>query len=119
VAIDADRDPLAEPVIDWQAMWSTDGSIVGVWVADVPGSTWGRLVVHALDQQERVGLIKDAVVSATLAQRGFTLGLNRVAWVAPTDGDPDGELRVRTWGSDGEGGLRLRPADVNEVVPAF
>jgi hypothetical protein len=119
LAIDADRDPLAEPVIDWQAMWSTDGSIVGVWVADVPGSTWGRLVVHALDQQERVGLIEDAVVSATLAQRGFTLGLNRVAWVAPTDGDPDGELRVRTWGSDGEGGLRLRPADVNEVVPAF
>jgi hypothetical protein len=119
VAVERDRDAAEEPVIDWHAQWSGDGTVVGIWIADVPGSTWGQLTVRALDRTVPLALHDDAVVDPTLAQRGFTLGLSRVAWVAPTDGNPDGELRIRTWGSDGEGGLRLRPPDVNELVPAF
>jgi hypothetical protein len=45
--------------------------------------------------------------------------LNRVAWVAPSNDNPDGELRVRTWGIDGTGDLVLLPARLEEVVPAF
>ncbi|HYI21878.1 MAG TPA: zf-HC2 domain-containing protein [Candidatus Limnocylindrales bacterium] len=111
VAVDRDRDTRNEPVIDWQAQWSADGEVLGIWIADVPGSTWGRLIVRALDRTESVALRADSVVEPTLAQRGFTLGVDRVAWVAPTDSNPEGELRIRTWGSDGEGGLRLHPGD--------
>ena len=119
VAVDRDRDTRNEPVIDWQAQWSSEGDVLGIWIADVPGSTWGRLIVRAVDRTDSAALRTEAVVDPTLAQRGFTLGVDRVAWVAPTDSDPDGELRIRTWGSDGEGGLRLQPRDVNEVVPDF
>ena len=54
----------------------------------------------------------------TLARRGFSLGQNRVAWVGPSEDNIDGELRIRTWGSDGVGGLRLKAPGQEEVVPA-
>jgi len=92
--------------------------VLGVWVADVPGSSWGRLVVTAIDAVT-ADRAAQPLLSPTLARRGFTLGLSRVAWVAPSEDNPDGELRIRTWSSDGVGGLRFRPHDVEEVVPAF
>ncbi len=79
VAVDRDRDTLTEPVIDWQAQWSADGEMIGIWIADVPGSTWGRLIVRALDRTELVALRSGAVVEPTLAQRAFSLGVDRVA----------------------------------------
>ncbi len=119
VPIDPERDPAVQPVIDWQARWSTDGQVLGVWVADVPGSTWGLLEVRTLTAPDAARLHDDPLLAATLARRGFTLGLSRVAWVAPQDSNPDGELRIQTWGSDGVGGLFLRSLDLQEVVPAF
>jgi anti-sigma factor RsiW len=116
--IDPERDPLSAPVIDWQVRWSSDGQVLGVWVADVPGSSWGRLVVSAIDAAT-ADRAAQPLLSPTLARRGFTLGLSRVAWVAPSEDNADGELRIRTWSSDGVGGLRFRPHDVEEVVPAF
>jgi hypothetical protein len=119
VAVEPDRDPRTDPVRDWQAAWSLDGQVVGIWIADAAGSTWGSLVVRTLDVRAELGLHSDPLLAATLARRGFSLGLNRVAWVAPSEADPEGELRVRTWGSDGVGGWNVPQIDGEEVVPAF
>ena len=106
-------------VTDWQVRWSSDGQVLGVWIADVTGSNWGRLVVLSLDPQTAQLATDTPLVAPTLARRGFTLGLSRVAFVAPSDETPDGELRVRTWGAIGDGDLRLRAPDVEQLVPAF
>jgi hypothetical protein len=119
VAIEPTRDPVESPVTDWQVRWSSDGQVLGVWIADAPGSSWGQLVVTALNETTNQLDLASPLLPPTLARRGFTLGLNRVAWVGSSDLSPDGELRIRTWGVDGIGGLRLQPLDLTEVVPAF
>lgn len=111
--------PNDQNVIDWQVRWSSDGQVLGIWIADVAGSSWGNLVVLALDPQTAQLAVGTPLVAPTLARRGFTLGLSRVAFVAPSDQTPDGELRVRTWGSTGTGDLHLRAPEVEGVVPAF
>jgi hypothetical protein len=118
VPVEAGRDPTDQPVQDWQTRWSPDGNVLAVWVADVPGASWGQLTVMALDPS--TGTLDDdqPFLATSLARRAFTLGSNRVAWVAPADGEPQGELRIRTWGPDGFGDLRLRPQPLHEVVPA-
>jgi hypothetical protein len=113
------RDPEDAPVVDWQVRWSLDGQVLGVWIADAQGTTWGRLTVLGVDPGSNEIATDDPLLSPALARRGFSLGLNRVAWVAPSNDNPDGELRVRTWGVDGTGDLRLLPAQLEEVVPAF
>ncbi len=118
VPLEPDRDPRAAPVVDWQASWSADGKVLGVWIADSAGSSWGRLAVLAVDPATQLVTNDNPLLSMTLARRGFTLGANRVAWVGPSDDNLDGELRIRTWGSDGFGGLRLKAPDQGEVVPA-
>jgi hypothetical protein len=119
VAIEPDRDPVAAPVLDWQVHWSSDGLVVGVWIADSTGSTWGRLAVLSVDPVTEEVSTDSPLLAMTLAKRGFSMGLDRVAWIAPSDNDVDGELRIRTWGSDGVGGLRLTAPDQEDVVPAF
>lgn len=118
VPVEKDRDPTNDPVHDWQTRWSPDGDVLAVWIADVPGASWGQLTVTALNHS--TGALDDAdpLLGPSLARRAFTLGSNRVAWVAPADGEPQGELRIRTWGPDGFGDLRLRHQPLNEVVPA-
>ncbi len=113
------RDPEESTTVDWQVRWSLDGQVLGVWIADAAGTTWGRLTVLAVDPDTNAVAGSDPLLATALARRGFSLGLNRVAWVAPADDNPDGELRVRTWGVDGTGDLRLLPAQLEEVVPAF
>jgi len=119
VALDLGGETSSASVVDWQAHWSADGSVLGVWIADALGSTWGRLVVLAVDPDTHLLRGADPLLPATLARRGFSLGLDRVAWVAPSDEDTEGELRIRTWGDDGFGGFRLQPAELEEMVPAF
>jgi len=41
------------------------------------------------------------------------MSTDRVAWIAPSDGSVDGELRVRTWGAQGSGDLRI-PLNEND-----
>jgi hypothetical protein len=118
-ALGLGRDANDPPIVDWQAHWSLDGQVLGVWVADDAGTTWGRLTVLAIDPDTNQVAAGDPLLKPTLARRGFSLGLSRVAWVAPSEDNPDGELRVRTWGDDGGGGLRLLPTKLEEVVPAF
>jgi hypothetical protein len=118
VPVEADRDPTDQPVQDWQSRWSPDGNILAVWIADVPGASWGQLTVMALDSTTGALDEDEPLLGPSLARRAFTLGSNRVAWVAPADGEPQGELRIRTWGPDGFGDLRLRPPPLHEVVPA-
>lgn len=119
VAIEPERDPQGSPVVDWQVRWSSDGKVLGYWVTDAPGASWGRLVVLALDPLTGVVDHDLPLLGPTLARRGFTLGLSRVAWVAPGEAGTDGELRVGTWGLDGVGLLRLRRFELTEVMPAF
>ncbi|MDL2335226.1 MAG: zf-HC2 domain-containing protein [Chloroflexota bacterium] len=113
------RDSTDSAIVDWQARWSLDGQVLGVWIADASGTTWGRLTVFAIDPNTNQIAADDPLLPPTLARRGFSLGLNRVAWVAPSEDNPDGGLRVRTWDVDGVGGLRLLPDKLDEVVPAF
>jgi hypothetical protein len=118
-AVEPERDPLGSPVVDWQVRWSSDGKVLGYWVTDTPGASWGRLVVLTLDPQTGIVDHDLPLLEPTLARRGFTLGLSRVAWVAPGESGNEGELRVRTWGLDGVGLLRLRRFELTEVMPAF
>ena len=118
IALEPDRDPRAAPVVDWQARWSADGEVLGVWIADSAGSSWGRLAVFAVDPATELVTRENPLLRMTLARRGFSLGANRVAWVGPSDDNVDGELRIRTWGSDGVGGLRIKPPGQEEVGPA-
>lgn len=113
------RDPQSRPVVDWQVRWTSDGSVLGYWVADTPGASWGELVVVPLDPETGALGHDTPLLAPTLARRGFSLGLSRVAWVAAGDGNPEGELRIRTWGRNGVGDIRLRPFDLREVVPTF
>lgn len=119
-ALDLGRDPVSAPVLDWQVHWSTDGQVLGVWIADSIGSVWGRLTVLAIDPVSGQVDTAQPLLPQTLARRGFSLGMSRVAWVAPSEPNPEGELRIITWGVDGVGGLRrVQPSDLEEVVPAF
>ena len=88
MAVDRDRDTRNEPVIDWQAQWSADGEVLGIWIADVPGSTLGTAHRQGAGSDRSVALRSESVVEPTLAQRSFTLGVDRVAWVAPADSNP-------------------------------
>lgn len=116
--IDPARDPVAEPVLDWQARWSTDSRVLGLWFADVPNASIGQLELLAVEPgAHKVGL-ESVFMGPLLAKRGFTLGLSRVAFVAATD-DPAGELRVRTWDSDGVGGTWQQSLQIQEVLPGF
>jgi hypothetical protein len=119
VELDVGRDTSSAPVVDWQVRWSVDGQVLGIWIADAEGSTWGRLSVLAVDPNTHQLGNAEPLLAPTLARRGFSLGLSRVAWVAPSDDNPDGELRIRTWGDDGVGGLRVQPFKLEEVLPAF
>ena len=119
VPLEPDRDFRSAPILDWQARWSNDGQVLGVWIADSAGSNWGRLAVLAVDPQTGRVLPDSALLAPTLARRGFSLGISRVAWVGPSDENVDGELRIRTWGTDGIGGLRLRAPGQEELLPAF
>jgi hypothetical protein len=116
--LDLGRDPATNPILDWQARWSTDGQVLGIWIADSAGATWGSLTVFAIDTATATVDTSEPLLSPTFARRGFSLGESRVAWVAPPD-TTEGELRIATWGPDGVGGLRLQPAELQEVVPAF
>ncbi|HEY7025311.1 MAG TPA: zf-HC2 domain-containing protein [Candidatus Limnocylindrales bacterium] len=122
VPLEPDRDPGASPVVDWQARWSSDGQVLGVWIADSAGSSWGRLEVLAVDPSTKRISDGDPLLPMTMAKRGFSLGGSQVAWVGPlsssSNDNLDGELRIRTWGSDGDGGLRLQAPEQEEVTPA-
>lgn len=119
VMLDLGTDAAATPIVDWQARWSLDGQVLGIWLADTIGSGWGSLAVMAVDPETDAIQTADPLLSATLARRGFSLGLSRVVWVAPSDDNPDGELRIRTWGDDGVDGVRLEPLTLEAVLPAF
>jgi putative zinc finger protein/WD40 repeat protein len=119
-AVDPDRDPMSDPVLDWQARWSGDGRVLGLWFADALGESWGQLELLAIDPGAHQVGRESLLLGPVFAKRGFTLGLNRVAFVAaPNDGTSDGELRVRTWDGDGVGGTWEQSLEMEGVVPAF
>lgn len=117
--VEPDRDATVQSVREWQVVWSDDGTAFGFWVSETPAASWGELAVVRVDPQS--GKIDRSVelLPATLARRPFTIGEDRVAWVAPSETRAGGELRVRTWGSRGFGGLRIREFDVRSGTPAF
>jgi hypothetical protein len=117
--IEPGRDPSLKPVRDWDARWSPDGSLVALWVADVPGSSWGHLTVLTLDAETGSLAVDQPLLGPTLARRSFMLQSDRLAWVAPADESPDGELRVSTWGPDGFGVVRLQAPDVEGEIAPF
>lgn len=117
-AVDPQRNEAADPVLDWVVRWSADGATVGIWVADSLGANWGRLAVARLALQDGQ-FSRDSVLGPNLARRAFSMGADRVAWVAPSDDSADGDLRIRTWGAKGYGDLRIHSVDAGDGVPSF
>lgn len=117
--IEPERDALEQPVTDWLVKWSPDGESIGYWVADSAGATWGHLGVLTIDAETRTPDHDQPLLRPTLARRTFTLDKGRVAWVAPAEGQLEGEVRLMVWGGTGAGGLTLPSLDLREVVPAF
>jgi hypothetical protein len=118
LALEPDRDVDSDPVIDWVGRWNSAGDAYGFWVAETPGAQWGRLTIASIDRS--TGEVDPGtLLGPTLAKRMFSLGQDRVAWVAPVDDQPDGELRVRTWGPNGSGTIRIKDMDTGQGVPGF
>jgi hypothetical protein len=118
-AVEPDRDESADPVLDWQIRWADSGGIFGYWVADGTGANWGQLAVLRLLPKAGGIDFSNPLLDSTLARRSFSLGSDRIAWVAASDSQPAGELRLRTWDIHGYGGLRIRDINVDGGVPAF
>jgi hypothetical protein len=119
VAIEPGRDPLQHPVTDWRVLWSIDGRVLGLWIGDVdPTTAWGHLSVLSVDLQGSLDRAMP-ILGSTLAKRGFNLGTNRVAWVAPLEGAPSGELRLRMWSGGVVSDVRVKPLESTGVVAAF
>lgn len=112
------RDPGLDPVREWYVRWSGDGSTVAYWVADSVGASWGQLSVVRLARDGQVDRSSE-LLAPTLARRAFALGQDRVAWIAPSPEQVNGELRLRTWGLRGYGSLRLSEIQVRSGTPAF
>jgi len=119
VALDPSRNPDNNPVLDWHVRWSTDGRVLGVWETDAPHASWGTLELMAFDPETGKLRLDDPLLPPQTSKRGFTLGTDRVAWVGSTNNSADGELRIRTWGTDGVGDLRIESLDLQEIVPTF
>lgn len=119
VPVEPQRDVSSYPVREWQVRWSADSSAFGYWVTETPGAAWGQLAVLSVDPSSASIDDETVLLAPTLARRSFTLGRDRVAWVAPSEDGPQGELRLRTWGPRGYGSLRLRGFDVSTGLPAF
>lgn len=119
VPVEPERDARTDPVRDWQVRWSEDSSAFGFWVTETPDATWGQLAVLRIEPASGSIDHETVLLAPTLARRSFTLGRDRVAWVAPSEDRPDGELRLRTWGPRGYGSLRIRGFDVSTGLPAF
>jgi len=117
--VEPERDLRTDPVREWQIHWSADSSAFGFWVTETPGAAWGQLAVLRVDPSSSSIDRESSLLAPTLARRSFTLGRDRVAWVAPSEERADGELRLRTWGSPGFGSLRIRQFDVSTGLPAF
>lgn len=119
VPIEPGRDPLQHPVTDWRVLWSIDGRVLGLWIGDVAAATaWGHLSVLSVDLQGNLDRVTP-ILGSTLAKRGFNLGTNRVAWVAPLEGAPSGELRLRMWTGGVVSDVRVKPLESTGVVAAF
>lgn len=119
VLVEPDRQPSTDPVREWQVSWSADSSAFGFWVTETPGADWGRLAVLGVERASASIDDGSVLLPPTLARRSFTLGRDRVAWVAPSEDRPEGELRLRTWGPRGYGSLRIPEFDVSTGLPAF
>ena len=91
-------------IADWLVRWTSDGSAYGLWVSRAADEDVGTLLIAPTAADGRV--LPD-LLAPTAALRAFSIGLGHAAWVAPTDAQ-DEELRVLTWGSAGNGGLRLQ-----------
>ena len=91
-------------IADWLVRWTSDGSAYGLWVSRTADGDVGTLLIAPTAADGRV--LPD-LLAPTAALRAFSIGLGHAAWVAPTDAQ-DEELRVLTWGSAGNGGLRLQ-----------
>lgn len=117
--VEPDRSIERDPVLDWQVRWNDTGDAYGFWVGESAGAAWGRLAIVGVDRTTGRTVRGDALLGPTLAKRVFSLGQDRAAWVAPVEDEPEGELRVRSWGSNGDGTLRIRDLDAGDGVPGF
>ena len=111
IPIDPDRDPIAEPVLTGTPAGQATAAS---WASGKRRHRAGRgaaCVLAEFDPESGALELADPLF-AKFAKRGFSLGLDRVAWVSsPTDENPEGELRIRTWGTDGVGDLRIESLD--------
>jgi hypothetical protein len=105
-------------VADWLVGWSNDGRAMAVWTSAELGASVGTLVVLAVDPNQPAIPLGATIVGPISARRGFSIGLDRIAWITPSDAEGHVILQVYSWGPHG-GELRSRELDQGDVLPAF
>jgi hypothetical protein len=73
----------------------------------------------AVDETTGAVNIDEPLLPPKLAKRGFVLGSDRVAWIGPPEDGTEGDLRIRTCGTDGLGDLRIQPVKPEPSVPTI
>ncbi len=119
VPVDQSPEPSAPQLKDWVVDWSPDGSAFAVWEGTAVGVTAGTLSLHAVDATMAGLGAGSLLLGPVAASRGFSIGLDRLAWATPPDVQGLSELRVLLWGSFGRGELHSGTLQQQGIVPAF
>lgn len=104
----------SRPVADWDARWDETGTHFGLWLADGPGDTSGRLTLHTLDLASGTLDAAGALFNDEAAQTGFSIGHGRLAWVT-AEGSGGPVVKVYAW-SGAKGGTAQTPVQPDDTV---
>ena len=117
--VDTPAAPSGPRLQEWVVSWAPDGSAFAVWEGTAVGTDTGTLSLHLVDPATGA-LRPDSPLSVPVAAgRGFSVGLDRLAWTTPADAQGMRSLRVVVWGSFGNGEVRSGQLDQQGIVPAF
>ncbi len=94
-----------DDVADWDVSWDEAGSHLGVWIADTNNPGLGSLSLLTIDGASgAVSSVTPQLLSATLAERGFTLKDGQLVWASPPGQDGNGShLSVLAWSGPNAG----------------
>ena len=116
--LDAPAVPSAPRLQEWAVSWAPDGSAFAVWEGTAVGTDTGTLALHLVDPDTGALRADSPLGTPVPAARGFSVGLDRLAWTTPADGQGMHALRVVVWGPFGSGEVRSGQLQQG-IVPAF
>ncbi len=112
-----DAPPAGQGPTSWDARWDATGTHLAIWVGDPVDPAVGRLSLLTIDPvaaRVDAGL---ALLTATPALPGFSLELERLAWVTPPGQDGQGsQLQVLAWSGNTAGTIESLPIPGTEQL---